>query len=113
MCSYMQHCLHTEIVTPENHNSKKTEKNIVRPESLVHLNMRKQWHITFLALFSTEFSSNPCSNVEACSRQTGKICTGLNVLARSRATGWQKGRVLKTVLLKVIKLLFEHNAEYC
>lgn len=34
---------------------------------------------------------------EACSRQTCEINTGMNVLARSRATGWQKGRVLKTV----------------
>lgn len=34
---------------------------------------------------------------EACSRQTGQISAGMKVLARSGTTGWQEGRVLKTV----------------
>lgn len=48
-------------------------------------------------MLSTLWQSLEKARKEACNRETGQICADMNVLARSRATGWQKGRVLKTV----------------
>lgn len=55
------------------------------------------FHMTGVAVSTLRSSGKFTKTQNACNTQEGQICVDMNVLARSRSTGWQMGTIVEIV----------------